>query len=152
VGAIVGGRASAGGVDHDVAPGVAASLTGSWLALYEGEARPFVLLALTLSGSTTTTTLASGGGAAQRLTAFDARLSVLAGKTFLERVTPYAAARVFGGPVWWTLDGAGVTGGDQHHYALGAGVTVRLPGALDVFVEGMALGERSLNAGAGLAF
>jgi hypothetical protein len=135
IGALVAG--TLGGVDLD--PGAAFSLTGSWLALTETEVRPFVLGTLTASVLT-----------APGLTAGDFRAGVVVGKTFFERLTPYLAARVFGGPVY--RDGVSGVGNDAHHYAIGAGATLRLPGAFDVFVEGSPLGERSLNAGAGLRF
>jgi hypothetical protein len=147
VGAILGGRLTLAGVDHDVAPGIAATVTASWLPIYEGEVTPFLLLAGTASVSTTTT----DDGAA-RLTAVDLRATALVGKTFFDRLTPYVAVRVFGGPVFWSIGGDSVTGSDQHHYSIGGGATLRLPGNVDLFAEGMALGERSLNVGVGLSF
>jgi hypothetical protein len=54
--------------------------------------------------------------------------------------------------VFWRLAGEDVLGGDVHHYALGAGAILRLPARLEVFAEGMALGERSVSVGAGVAF
>ncbi len=147
LGAILGGRLTFAGVDHDVAPGFAATVAGSWLALFEDGARPFVLVTATASVSTATT----DGGAA-RLTAFDLRAGLVVGKTFFARLTPYVAGRVFAGPVSWTLDGADVTGSDQHHFSVGGGATLRLPGGVDVFAEGMAFGERALDAGIGLSF
>jgi opacity protein-like surface antigen len=150
VGAILDGRLTVGGVEHDVRPGIAATVTVSWLALPERATRPFVLVAGTASVSTATT--AAGAGPEVRLTAVDLRATALVGKTFFDRLTPYLAARVFGGPVMWHIDGADVTGGDQHHFAVGAGATLRLPGRLDLYAEAMPLGERSLNVGAGLSF
>ena len=145
LGAILDGRLTVDGVAHDVAPGFAASATGSWLALLETGARPFLLFSLTASVSTAAT-------GADRVTALDLRAGAIVGKTFLDRLTPYLAARVFGGPVYWTLDGASVTGSDQHHFAIGGGASVRLPGGVDLLAEGMALGERSVNVGVGLSF
>jgi len=149
VGVILDGRLTVDGEAHDVRPGIAATLTGSWLALPERVTRPFVLLALTASVATTETARADETA---RLTALDLRASVIAGKTFFSRLTPYLAGRVFGGPVFWRVAGEGVTGSDRHHFAVGAGVTLRLPGRLDLFAEAMPLGERSLNLGAGLSF
>jgi hypothetical protein len=137
LGAILGG--TLGG--YDVSPGFSVVAAGSWLALYEGEVRPFVLLSLSASVSTATTDVG-------RVTAVDLRGGVVVGKTFFERLTPYLVARVFGGPVSWN----GLTGGDQHHYTIGGGATLRLPGGFDVLAEGMALGERSVAIGVGLSF
>lgn len=123
----------------DLKPGPAVSVTGSWLALTETGARPFVLVAVT--GSILSV---------PELTAVDFRGSVVAGKTFFQTLTLYAAARVFAGPV--DFDPESQTGSDTHHYAVGAGASLRLPKAFDVFVEGSPLGEQSLNVGVGLRF
>ena len=147
LGAILDGRLTARGVEHDVEPGFALILAGSWLPIFEDGARPFVLFSASASVST-----ASTDGGAARLTAVDLRAGVIAGKTFFQRLTPYLAARVFGGPVFWTLAGEDVTGSDQHHYTVGGGATLRLPGGVDLVAEGMALGERSVNVGLGLSF
>jgi hypothetical protein len=149
LGAIVGGRVDSGDGDRDVAPGLLATLSGSWLALYEAERRPFILASLSLGVSTTTAE--SDDGAAYRLTAGDARVGVLVGKTF-GRWVPYGAARAFGGPVLWTLGGHAVNGDDAHHYTVGVGASLRLPARLDAFVELMPLGERSASTGISLSF
>lgn len=144
-GAIADGTITrADGTRHDVRPGFAASLSGSWLALTESRVRPFVSVGLSLAISRTHTE----GGAG--LTAGDLRASVLAGKTFFDALVPYVVLRGFGGPVVW--DRVSEAGGDANHYAIGIGATVRLPLGLDVFVEGLPLGEQSLSAGAGLSF
>jgi hypothetical protein len=52
--------------------------------------------------------------------------------------------------VSWTIDGRDETGGDTHHYTVGAGASVRLPGRIDLFVEGSPLGERSFSLGLGI--
>jgi hypothetical protein len=56
-------------------------------------------------------------------------------------------ARAFGGPVFWRINGAKVRGGDAHHYAIGAGITVRLPARMDLIAEVVPLGEQSAIAG-----
>ncbi|HKA91813.1 MAG TPA: hypothetical protein VKE22_29325 [Haliangiales bacterium] len=144
LGAILDGNARVAQVDNDVGAGFAATVAASWLAVPEGEVRPFVLTGLSLGVST-----AKAG--ADRLTAVDARLSVVVGKTFARVLTPYVAGRVFGGPVYWTIAGDSVVGGDSHHYSVGFGATLR-PGAIDVFAEWMPLGERSVNVGVGWSF
>jgi hypothetical protein len=145
-GAILDGTLTpSGGEQVDVDVGPAATVALSWLALPETARRPFLFLAASLAASTTT-----AGGA--RLTALDARVSLLGGKTVFQRLTLYGAARGFGGPVRWRLGGERVVGADVHHYSLGAGARVVLPAGVDLFVEGMALGEASVSAGAGLRF
>jgi hypothetical protein len=79
------------------------------------------------------------------------RIGAVAGWPLLEAVTPYALARVFGGPVWWSYQGADLLGGDVHHYQLGAGVLFRV-GPVDLFAEGVPLGEQTFAGGAGVLF
>jgi hypothetical protein len=126
---------------EDVAAGPAFSAGVSWLALPETSARPFVLVSVTLSISTVSAPMG-------QVTAGDARAGLLVGKTFWDRFTPYAAARAFGGPVYHR----GEVGSDVHHYTVGAGARLALPASFDLYVEGMALGEQSVSAGAGVTF
>ena len=146
LGAILDGQA--GGDDGDVTSGAAATAAVTWLARYEGERSPFLLMSVSLAGSRTEAV--SDDGRAHALSAFDARIGAMAGKTF-GPVNLYAAARVFGGPVSWTLGGEDVSGGDAHHYTIGAGAALRFARRLHVGVEGMALGERSATVSASLA-
>jgi hypothetical protein len=145
LGAILDGEM--GAHEGDVSAGAAVTAAATWLALFEGERRPFVLLSLSLAGSRTAAV--SDDGMSHSLTALDARLGAMAGKTF-GPFTPYAAARAFGGPVSWTLGGEEVTGGDAHHYTIGAGATLRFARRLHIAVEGMPLGERSATLSASL--
>lgn len=61
---------------------------------------------------------------------------------------PYAAARVFGGPVRWEIGGASATGSDVHHYqvAVGSGIAV---GPVVVFAELSLAGEEDAAVGVG---
>jgi hypothetical protein len=54
--------------------------------------------------------------------------------------------------VYWQYRGASLTGGDVHHFQIGAGVLVRIGRAFDIFAEGVPLGELGFSAGAGVAF
>ncbi len=144
-GAVLGGTLTTeDGAAHDVTPGIAASVSGSLLALTETSLRPFLLFGLSVAASQART-----DGQAD-LSAVDVRASGLVGKTFFDAFTPYGVARGFTGPVRWDrLEGSGA---DAHHFAIGLGATLRLPSGLDVVVEGIPLGERSVTFGAGLAF
>ncbi len=144
VGAIVNGSATVAVHEGDVGAGGMASVSGSWLAVYERARRPYVAFSLTAGASTSTAV--ADDDRRRRLTAADLRAGVMAGKTF-GRLVPFAAARAFGGPVYWRLGGQRVTGGDVHHYAIGAGFTLRLPSRLDLVAELMAVGEQSATAG-----
>lgn len=146
-GAVLGGSANTGS-SGDVGLGEIGTVSGSWLALLETARRPFVLATAALSVSTTTAV--SDDGARHRLTAGDLRAGIAVGKSF-GRVVPYAAARVFGGPVYWRLGGADVTGTDAYHYTIGVGARVRLPAHFDAFVEAMPIGAASFSLGVSAA-
>jgi hypothetical protein len=143
-GAVLDGRATSTGAPGDVGAGLVASIGASWLPVYEGRWRPFLLASATVAASRTTAI--SDDGIRHGLAAGDFRLAALVGKSF-GPVVPFLGARAFGGPVWWRLGGQSVVGGDVHHYAVGAGFTLRLPARFDLFAEAMPLGERSATAG-----
>jgi hypothetical protein len=136
-GAIAGGSIEG----RDMGPGVTIAGALSWLPVYEKARRPFVSLSLSLG-----TSLAHGvtdDGSRAWWSPWDLRGGVLVGKTLAKHFVPYAAARVFGGPVFWRRGGASVIGGDRRHVTVGAGITIRLPARIDLSVEVMPLGEQS---------
>ena len=147
----LGWTASAGGVfwgridDRDIAGGASVAGTVNWLPLYESPRRPFI--AVTGSAGTEYLRATADDLQRHRWWAFDLRAGVMVGKTLWDRVVPYAALRVFGGPVLWTLAGQDVVGGDRYHVTFGAGLVVRLPRDADVSAEIMPLGERSASLG-----
>jgi len=121
--------------------GAAASLGASWLAVEPEGLRPFVMLTGSLAFSRVAIAPSS-------YTAADVRLGVVAGYTLLERFTPYLTARAFGGPVFWREQQAT----DLHHYQVGAGLAVGLPGGFDLSAEVVPLGEQRLTGGVGFSF
>lgn len=137
-------------MQRDVGAGFVGSVTATWLPLFETRRRPFVLTSLSFGGSTVTAE--SDDDEAHRWTAFDLRLGAIIGKTFADRFTPFAAGRVFAGPVSWQLGGESQTGGDAHKYTAGGGLSFRIPGRLDLFAEVMAVGEQSASVGGAMAF
>lgn len=145
LGAVVDGTIA----DGDIAPGPAGSASLSWLALLETERRPFALIGISVAVSRASAV--SDDGEDHSLTAGDVRIGAMLGKTFFGVVTPYAAARAFGGPVLWNLAGEDATGSDAHHYTVGAGLSVRPGRRFDLSIEGMPLGEQSATASATLA-
>lgn len=144
LGAVVDGTIAEG----DIGPGPAGSASVAWLALLETERRPFALVGFSIAGSRATAV--SDDGMEHALTAADARVGAMVGKTFAA-FTPYAAARAFAGPVGWTLAGDDATGTDAHHYTVGAGLSVRPGRRFDLSLELMPLGEQSATAAATLA-
>lgn len=122
-------------------PGGVGSLGVSWLLLEQGTWSPFVQLAgsLAMSGMKVLDTT---------YLALDLRAALSAGWTLWNRFTPYAVARVFGGPVFYGAE----TGTDAYHVQLGAGFVVGLPIGLDLSAEVIPLGEQRVTAGVGLSF
>jgi hypothetical protein len=145
---ITAGGIVAGDIDSRSVHGGATVGGGvSYLAVLETSRRPFVGVSATLGTALIRGT--ADDGSTRSWSAWDLRGGVIAGKTF-GRVVPYLAVRGFGGPVFWYRAGAAVVGSDRYHITAGVGVIVRLPGRVDVTLEGMPLGERSATLGVSL--
>ena len=84
--------------------------------------------------------------------AFDLRVGAAVGTTLWKVLVPYVLGRGFGGPVYWRYQGASIVGTDDHHWQVGAGLSLLVARKVDVFVEGVPLGELGVTAGAGLSF
>ncbi len=152
-GSTVGGHIDSPAGVYDFLPGLTVAIGASY-RLIQGT-RPFVILTANLSVSDAETQLSGAYAASNsevRYDAADLRGGVLVGTTLWRLLSPYAVVRAFGGPVYWSLQGEDVIGTDAHHYQVGAGLTVVVVHRLDVFVEAIPLGERSLAAGAAFAF
>jgi len=86
------------------------------------------------------------------LTSVDVRVGAVVGWTIAQVLSPYLAARAFGGPVRWTLAGQSVSGGDRYHYQIGAGLAVRFGERIDAYMEAAPLGEKRASVGFGYSF
>lgn len=144
-GVFLGGHLSTPAGRYDFAPGFVSAIGASWRVVDARGAIPFVLLTLQISYATTTT---QGIG----YNAFDARGGVIVGTTLWDVFTPYVLGRGFGGPVYWRYNGAPVTGTDVNHYQVGAGLSFLIGRRVDIFAEGVPLGELEVAAGAGVSF
>ena len=152
-GSTVGGHIDSPIGVFDFLPGLTVAIGASY-RLIQGT-RPFVILTANLSFSDAETQLSGADAASNSEVRYDAanlRGGVLVGTTLWRLLSPYAVIRAFGGPVYWSLQGEDVVGTDAHHYQVGAGLTLVVVHRLDVFVEAIPLGERSLAAGAAFAF
>jgi hypothetical protein len=150
-GSTVGGHLVTPAGQYDFSAGPTAAIGASWRAV--PGTKPFVILTSNLSFSAAKTEpTGAATGASVGYDAFDLRLGALVGTTIAQVLSPYAVGRVFGGPVYWQYQGASVTGTDAHHYQLGAGLTVVAAGRVNVFAEGVPIGERSFAAGTAFAF
>jgi len=150
-----GGTLTAGARRFRISPGWEVTAAYS-RRLLDGRGRlPFLLLSIAGGGSgawTREDVFTGPTPGTTRLFAFDIRAGLTVGKTFWNVLSPYAVFRAFGGPVIWAYDGKTVVAGDRYHVQLGAGLVTSLPRGVDVFVEGVPLGERGLTLGAGRTF
>lgn len=113
---------------------------------------PFVQGGATL-GATRTITRGDDGREAPGFTAFDLRAAVTAGWNLGGWFVPFFSARAFGGPIFYRYEGEAVRGTDLYKYQLAGGLAVSLfRRAVDLFVEGVPLGERGFSAGVGTTF
>jgi hypothetical protein len=147
-GAAFGGSLTLPSAKYEFSPGPTLAL-GADYGVFEAE-HYFVLLTSSLSFAAARTH--GGNEASAGYTAFDLRLGTQAGLQLARSFRPYLAARLFGGPIFWRHQGQAVSGTDTHHYQLGAGAAVRLTKSLNLFAEGIPLGERAFSFGLGLAF
>jgi hypothetical protein len=149
-GSTVGGHLDAPAGQYNFSPGPTAAIGASWRAV--AGTKPFVILTSNLSFSTSGTEVVGAGPSGSLYTALDLRLGAVVGTTIARVFSPYAVGRVFGGPVYWAHQGEDVIGTDTHHYQLGAGFSVVAFGPVNVFAEGVPLGERSFAGGTAFAF
>ncbi len=145
-----GGLQPEGQASHDFEPGGLVAAGVEYRAS-EGQGKtPSVDLSFFL-GASWSQTVAPGTDAKTSYFAGDARLGARFGWVIQEKIFPYVAARVFGGPVNWELDGEDVVGTDVHHYQLALGVATSL-GKVGLFAEWAGLGEQALSAGMSTAW
>lgn len=148
-GATFGGALDMKDGRYDFAPGPTAALGLAWRVV---EGRPFLVLTSQLAFSAARTHGVGAAHGSANYEALDLRLGALFGTTLFDALSPYLVARVFGGPVFWRYQGSSVTGTDVSHFQLGLGLAWQIADRLNVFAEGVPLGEQALSGGAALAF
>jgi len=153
LGAALGGKLLAPDGAHEFSPGVAAGLGASYRVV-DGATpigHAFLLMSGVLSYTEGTTQLGDVGPRTS-YNALDLRAGAAFGLTWLRMLSAYGVLRGFGGPVYWTYEGSSELGTDTHHYQVGGGLALLLLRRVDLFVEGVPLGEQALAAGASVAF
>jgi len=146
LGVILNGELKPDGGDvHDARTGGLISLGVEYHALIGSGYTPFIDFSLFGGGSWTKTTAENSS---KKLSYFasDVRLGARAVWNVRGSFFPYLAARVFGGPVNWELNGKEVTGSDIHHYQLALGTAVQF-GRAGIYAEWAGIGEQALSAG-----
>ena len=142
---------------YDVEAGWIAALGLSWRVLSEEDVVPYVVLSATL-GVTLARTAFPGdraAGAVEERGSYlgtDFRFGATVGKTFFGWLSPYASARVYGGPVVWKDRGETLLGSDRYHVQGALGAVFILPENLDLFVEASPGGEQGAFGGLGWRF
>ncbi len=153
VGAALGGRLVAPDGPHDFAPGFVADLGTSYRVL-DGATplgRGFILVSGVVSFTGSSTQLRDQG-ARTAYDALDFRAGLALGFTWWRMFSAYALARAFGGPVYWSYQGQSQIGTDTHHYQVGGGLALFVLRRVDLFVEGVPLGEQAVAAGVAVVF
>ena len=150
LGATVAGELATPTGTYQFSPGPSAAIGASWRAVERG--RGLVILTSQISFSAVTTHLRDDAGGSTGYQALDLRAGVLAGGTVFRVLSAYAIGRVFGGPVFWRYQGAAVIGTDVHHFQVGVGLTLRIASRVNVFAEGIPLGEQAFSSGAAVGF
>src|SRR5512137_1508641 len=149
-GAVISGSLDASGATYVMDPGWLVRFGATWMAVDGSGPWPFVALSASLAASGVNTT--GPGGVKAPLTSLDAGLSASAGKSIAGIVAPYVGAKVFGGPVFWQLAGASVTGTDVAHWQVAFGLAANLPLGIDVLVEWAPFGATSAVGQLGWTF
>jgi hypothetical protein len=141
---VLGGELEAAGRTHAIGPGFV--VAGSVAKQFElGEW--FVNGSLGAAISRTTTDEEMPGADRRTLVGLDIfRHGAMGGRRF-GSLSPYVVARVFGGPVSWTIDGMDVTGSDTSKFQVGAGASLTAAAGLSFYLDISALGERSASLG-----
>jgi hypothetical protein len=149
-GIILGGELSPeGGAAQELQPGGLVALGAVYQAVQGEGLRPFIDLSLFLSGSATSSRHPNDQISTQ-YTSSDLRLAGRTSWIVKDKIYPYISANVFGGPVFWTLNGEEVTGSDVHHYQVSLGSAVQFD-QMTVFLDWAGLGEKAFSAGFSLS-
>lgn len=131
--------------DHDVKPGGFASIGFNYNAVTGKGYKPSVDLSILLGSAMTETENIEDKSKTDYIST-DVRLGIRSSWNVKNRLFPFAAVHVFGGPIMWEIDGQDVTGTDIYHYHLSVGSALKL-GRTVAYFEWAGLGEQSLKAG-----
>lgn len=133
------------GPDYDVKPGGFASIGFEYNAVTGKGYKPNVDLSVILGGAMAETEKSDDKSKSDYMST-DVRLGVRSSWNVNNLLLPFAAVRVFGGPIMWKINGEDVTGTDIYHYHLSIGSAVKV-GPTVGYIEWTGVGEQSLKAG-----
>ena len=149
---VLGGEMNGGGVNATLDPGWSFGVQAS--RRWSVDDLPSLFLGFSVSFAGSFTTAQYAGGPTHDLFATDLRLGGTVGWTLFDAVTPYVAARLFGGPVFWhpMPDGEQEGGSDRYHVKLAAGLSANLPAGFYLSAEYAPVGELGMSAELGVRF
>ena len=133
-----------------VKPGGLVAIGFEYLTRAGESYAPFVDLSVFLSGSSTEIENPNTRVQTNYFSS-DLRLGARASWNIRNSLFPYVSARVFGGPVFWTLNDKDVIGTDIHHCQVALGTAIQF-GRVGTFVEWAGIGEKALSMGMSLAW
>ncbi|MCB2197957.1 hypothetical protein KQI63_01035 [bacterium] len=135
---------------QNVQPGGVVSVGCEYQAIIGEGYTPSIDYSLFLSGSATEIENPNNKSRTSYVSS-DLRLGARASWNIKERLFPFASARLFGGPVRWTLHGKDVTGTDIHHYQLAVGAAMQF-GDVGTYFEFAGMGEKAMSLGVSYAW
>jgi len=138
------------GRSQNVTPGGLIAIGIEYLVIAGEGYTPYVDISLFLSGSTAESEDPITKNRA-RYTSSDLRLGGRASWNIKNRVFPYLSTRLFGGPVYWVLNGEDVIGTDINHYQIATGAAVQF-NTVATFIEWSQVGEKALSIGLSYAW
>jgi hypothetical protein len=153
LGSAIGGKLLAPDGTNDIKPGLAASV-GAAYRIADGATpvgHAFFLMSGLVSYTAATTELGNTGPSVS-YDALDFRIAAVGGLTWLRTLSGYVVVRAFGGPAFWSYQGAFELGTDTHHYQVGGGLALLIARRVDLFAEGVPLGEQAVSAGVSVVF
>lgn len=151
-GSLLGGSLVGDGRHYDTRTGWVASLTGAYRWTDQPGRVPLFVTTLSLGVSRSPTQERGGTGERSSIMSDDLRLGARVGWTFWTVWSPYAAVRVFGGPVTFVQAGSKRIGSDRHHYAVAVGSSLTIGARVQLFVDWAYLGERGVSGGCDILF
>lgn len=138
------------GPDYNLKPGGFAAIGFEYNAIIGKGYKPYVDLSVILGVAMAETDNSDNKSKTDYIST-DVRLDIRSSWKVNNRFFPFAAVRVFGGPIMWNIDGDDVAGTDIYHYHLSIGSAVKV-GPTVAFLEWAGLGEQSFKAGLSFAW
>ncbi len=151
LGLILGGDiTNSNDVVQNMQPGGVVSVGFEYQAIFGEGYTPNIDFSLFYSGSATEIENPNNSSKTSYVSS-DLRLGSRASWNIKNKLFPYTAARLFGGPVNWTIDGKDVTGSDIHQYQISVGVAIQF-GNAGTYFEFAGIGEKAMSLGVSYAW